>query len=113
MLRRIFVALSVLLLLAGGSALASEKYGWNPEKGKKLFVAKIKKQICKKKLSIKGFTQAHTQKEWKEIIESGRFEEEFKRLCPPYEPGMLTPKQVADLGDCAINYASDSYNIPS
>jgi len=36
MLRRIFVALSVLLLLAGGSALASEKYGWNPEKGKKL-----------------------------------------------------------------------------
>jgi len=70
------------------------------------------KKKCKP-LSIKKFTQAHTQKEWKEIIESGRFEEEFKKLCPNYQPGSLTPQQVASLGDAAINYAKDSYNIPS
>jgi hypothetical protein len=113
MLKRFLVALTVTGLLAGGAAVASEKFGWNPEKGKKLFVAKVKKRVCKKKLSIKGFTQAHTQKEWKEIIQSGQFEAEFQRLCPPYTPGVLTEEQVASLGDAAINYASDSYNIPS
>ncbi len=113
MFKRTFGVLALAALLAGGTAVASEKFGWNPEKGKKLFVAKIKKKICKGKLSIKGFTQAHTQKEWKDIIESGQFEAEFQKLCPPYTPGQLTEKQVADLGDAAINYAKDSYNIPS
>jgi hypothetical protein len=113
MIKRLLAALSVVALLAAGSAVASDKFGWNPEKGKKLFVAKVKKHVCKKKLSIKGFTQAHTQKEWKEIIQSGQFEAEFTKLCPPYVPGVLTEEQVASLGDAAINYASDSYNIPS
>jgi hypothetical protein len=80
MLKRFLVALTVTGLLAGGAAVASEQFGWNPEKGKKLFVAKVKKHVCKKKLSIKGFTQAHTQKEWKEIIENGKFEEEFQNM---------------------------------
>jgi len=113
MIKRLLIALTTLALLAGGSAVASEKYGWNPELGKKLFVAKVKKHICKKKLSIKGFTQAHTQKEWKEIIQNGQFEAIFQELCPPYTPGVLTEEQVASLGDAAINYAKDSYNIPS
>ncbi len=112
-MKRIFIALTALALLAGGSVVASEKYGWNPEKGKKLFIAKIKKRICKGKLSIKGFTQKHTQKEWKEIIQSGQFEAIFTELCPPYKAGTFTEKQVANLGDAAINYARDSYNIPS
>jgi hypothetical protein len=113
MIRRLLIALSALALLAGSGAVASDKFGWNPEKGKKLFVAKVKKHVCKKKLSIKGFTQAHTQKEWKEIIQSGQFEAEFTRLCPPYVAGIFTEEQVANLGDAAINYARDSYNIPS
>ena len=112
-MKKIFIALTALALLVGGSAVASDKYGWNPERGKKLFVAKVKKHICKKKLSIKGFTQKHTQKEWKEIIRNGQFEAVFQALCPPYTPGVLTEQQVADLGDAAINYAKDSYNIPS
>jgi len=113
MIKRLLITLSALALLLGGSSVASEKYGWNPELGKKLFVAKIKKHICKGKLSITGFTQAHTQKEWKEIIKNGQFETVFTTLCPQYTAGKFTEKQVANLGDTAINYASDSYNIPS
>jgi len=111
MIKRWLIALSIIFLFVSGAV--AEDFGWNPEKGKKLFVAKVKKQICKKKLSIKKFTQAHTQKEWKEIIENGKFEEEFQKLCPDYVIGSLTPKQIDSLGDAAVNYASDSYNIPS
>ena len=111
MFRRLLIALAALALLAGGTVAADETYGWNPEKGKKLFIAKLKKKC--KPLKIKKLTQAHTQKEWKEIIESGRFEEELMKLCPDYKPGIFTEKQLADLGDAVINYAKDSYNIPS
>jgi len=113
MTKRFFIAFAVLALFMAGSVVASDQFGWNPEKGKKLFIAKIKKRICKGKLSIKGFTQAHTQKEWQEIIKNGQFETEFSKLCPEYTPGNLTAEQIANLGDAAINYASDSYNIPS
>ncbi len=113
MIKRLIIALSALALLLGGSSVASEKYGWNPELGKKLFVAKIKKHICKGKLKITAFTQSHSQKEWREIIKNGQFEDTFIGLCPQYKKGVFTEEQVANLGDAAINYASDSYNIPS
>ena len=113
MLKKLLIALPALLILAGGSAIASEKYGWNPEKGKKLFVSKIKKQVCKKKLSIKGFTQAHTQAEWKEIIKKDSFIKAMSKLCPEFKKSLFTEKQIASLEDAAINYAKDSYNIPS
>jgi len=112
MIKQLLVTLSVLALLAGGSAVASEKYGWNPEKGKKLYIAKIKKQLCRK-MAVKKFTQTHTQKEWKEMISSGVFESELNRLCPDFGKNDFTEKQLANLGDAVINYASDSYNIPS
>ena len=41
-----FLIAAVLLALIAGSAVASDKYGWNPEKGKKLYIAKIKKKFC-------------------------------------------------------------------
>jgi len=110
MLKQLLTALAALALVA--AAAQASQYGWFPEKGKKLYISKMKKQLCRK-LPVKKFTQAHTQKEWKEIIESGRFEEELKKLCPDYRPGLFTEKQLADLGDAVINYAKDSYNIPS
>lgn len=112
MKKQILIAVSAFALLASSSAIASEKYGWNPEKGKKLYISKIKKQLCKK-LSVKKFTQAHTQKEWKEIIANGTFIEELTKLCPDFGKNNFTEEQIANLGDAVINYAKDSYNIPS
>jgi len=112
MIKQLLVALSALALLASGSAVASDKFGWNPEKGKKLYISKIKKQLCRK-LAIKKFTQAHTQAEWKEMISNGRFEAELNRLCPDFGKNDFTEKQIASIGDAVINYARDSYNIPS
>jgi hypothetical protein len=106
------IAILASLALAVTFANASAKYGWNPEKGKKLYIAKVKKQFCKK-LAVKKFTQAHTQKEWKEIIKNGQFIEEIKKLCPDFDETKFTEEQIANLGDAVINYAKDSYNIPS
>lgn len=112
MIKQLLVVLSALTLLVGGSAAASEKYGWNPEKGKKLYISKMKKHLCRK-LAIKKFTQSHTQKEWKEMIQNGAFEAELNRLCPDFGKNDFTEVQIASIGDAVINYARDSYNIPS
>jgi len=111
-MKKLLLALFALSLLLTSNALASQKFGWNPEKGKKLYIAKLKKKYCKG-LSVKKFTQAHTQKEWEEIIKSGRFIEELKKLCPDFDETVFTQEQIANLGDAVINYAKDSYNIPS
>jgi len=112
MIKQLLVTLSALALLAGGSAVASDTFGWNPEKGKKLYISKMKKQLCRK-LAVKKFTQAHTQAEWKEMISNGAFEAELNRLCPDFGKNDFTEKQIASIGDAVINYALDSYNIPS
>jgi len=107
-----FLIAAALLALIAGSAVASDKYGWNPEKGKKLYIAKIKKKFCGK-LKVKKFTQSHTQKEWKELITNGTFVDELKKICPDFDETKFTEEQIANLGDAVINYAKDSYNIPS
>jgi len=112
MIKRLLVTLSAIALLVGGSAVASEKYGWNPEKGKKLYIGKIKKQLCRK-MAVKKFTQSYTQKEWKEMIANGTFIQEVTNICPDFGKNDFSEKQIADLGDAVINYARDSYNIPS
>ena len=111
-MKKLWLALLAFSFLLTSNALASAKYGWNPEKGKKLYIAKLKKKYCKG-LPVKKFTQAHTQKEWEEIIKSGRFIEELKKLCPDFDENAFTDEQLANLGDAVINYAKDSYNIPS
>ena len=111
-MKKFLIAIVALMLIGSSSAYASVKYGWNPEKGKKLYIAKIKKKFCGK-MPVKKFTQAHTQKEWKELIENGTFIDELKKLCPDFDETKFTEEQIANLGDAVINYAKDSYNIPS
>jgi hypothetical protein len=113
MVKKLLIAMPALLILASGSAQASDKFGWQPEKGKKLFIAKIKKKVCTNKPSIKKFTQAYTQKEWKDLISNGQFVTTFASICEGFDESKFSEEQIANLGDAAINYAKDSYNIPS
>jgi hypothetical protein len=112
MFKKSLITLSAFVVLANTNLCASEIYGWNPEIGKKLYISKIKKQMCKK-LHVKKFTQVHTQKEWKQHIDNGSFVTELKEICKDFDEKALTNRQLANLGDAVINYASDSYNIPS
>ena len=92
---------SVALLTSTASA--------DVEKGKKIYTKKIK-GAC-------GFTGAkfaasHTQDQWEEIKEAGKFGDEMKKLCPKLEKS-YKDKWSNDLYDFAYEYASDSGNVPS
>ena len=78
-------------------------------KGQKLYSKKIK-GAC-------GFTGAkfaanHTQDQWEEIKEAGKFAAEMKTLCPKLEKS-YKDKWDQHLYDFAYEYASDSGNVPS
>ena len=78
-------------------------------KGQKLYSKKIK-GAC----SFTGakFAASHTQDEWEEIKEAGKFATEMKTLCPKLEKS-YKDKWDQDLYDFAYEYASDSGNVPS
>lgn len=111
-MKKIISTAILFALVASSGALASEKFGWNPEKGKKLYISKVKKQLCHK-MDVKKFTQTHTQKQWQEMIKNGTFEAELSLICPSFVDNTFTEAEISSLGDAVVNYASDSYNIPS
>ncbi len=80
------------------------------DKGQKIYSKKLKK-VC----GFNGakFAAKHTQDEWEEIWEEGKFEDEIQNLCPAYKKGYLKESQLKHIYDFAYEYASDSGNVPS
>ncbi|SFV61663.1 hypothetical protein MNB_SV-6-1006 [hydrothermal vent metagenome] len=79
-------------------------------------VAKGMKLYSKKLKGACGFTGAkfatkHTQGEWEEIKNAGKFSDEVKKLCPSAKK--WKDKWADDVYDFAYEYASDSGNVPS
>lgn len=56
------------------------------------------------------FAATHTQDEWEEINNAGKFEEEVKKICPKSN---MKPSHAKDIYDFAYEFASDSGNVPS
>ena len=78
-------------------------------KGQKIYSKKLKK-AC-------GFTGAkfaaqHSQDEWEEIKEEGKFADEIKMICPNVNTKKIQ-KYLEDLYDFAYEYANDSGNVPA
>ena len=107
-MKKLFALFIVISALAG--SLFAGGNGWSPEKGKKVFYSKIVMK-CQNKITFKKIALGHTQKEWRTIIETNNFENEFQTLCPGFQVSDLTKAQIKSLNDAVINYASDSYNI--
>ncbi|MEA3418501.1 MAG: cytochrome C [Campylobacterota bacterium] len=78
-------------------------------KGQKLYSKKLK-GAC----GVTGakFAAKHTQDQWEEIKEAGKFGDEVKKICPKMGKG-YKDKWSNDLYDFAYEYASDSGNVPS
>ncbi|HHH37884.1 MAG TPA: cytochrome C [Epsilonproteobacteria bacterium] len=79
-------------------------------------VAKGQKLYSKKLKGACGFTGAkfaakHTQSEWEEIKNAGKFTDEVKTLCP--KATKFKDKWADDVYDFSYEYASDSGNVPS
>ena len=79
-------------------------------KGQKLYQKKLKKPCG---MTGAKFAAKHTQDEWEEIYEAGKFKEEIHKICPKVKPESIKDKWVKHLFDFAYEYASDSGNVPS
>jgi hypothetical protein len=99
------VALAALFAFAVMGTTASA----DAAKGQKLYSKKMK-GAC-------GFTGAkfaakHTQGEWEEIKNAGKYADEAKKICPKLGD-KFKDKWSNDLYDFSYEYASDSGNVPS
>jgi len=82
---------------------------------------KGKKSTAKKVKNLCGFNGAkfaakHSQDEWEEIYDEGKFAEEMGKLCPRGAKIFTSDKfkrYLQDLYDFAYEYANDSGNVPS
>ncbi len=79
-------------------------------KGQKLYSAKLK-DAC----GINGakFAAKHTQDEWKQLKESGKFKAEIVKICPNVKVDELSDSVIDNVYDFSFDFASDSGNVPS
>ncbi|BDY13615.1 cytochrome C [Hydrogenimonas cancrithermarum] len=98
-----FVAMSLMATSASADAA----------KGQKIYSKKVK-NLC----GFNGakFAAKHSQDEWEELYEEGKFAEEMGKLCPKgakiFTSGKFK-KYLKDLYDFAYEYANDSGNVPA
>lgn len=98
--------LAVAILL--GTVMFSSTASADIKKGQKLYLKKLKKPCY---ISGAKFAHTHTQDEWEEINEAGKFATEVKKICPKVKK--VKEKYVPHLYDFVYEYAKDSGNIPS
>lgn len=97
--------LSVAALL--GMAILSSGASADIKKGQKIYLKKLK---AKCGFSGAKFAHKHTQDEWENIKEAGKFGAEVTKICPKAK---LKPKYENDVYDFSYEYAKDSGNVPS
>ena len=97
------VAVAILLGLAVFSTAATA----DVKKGQKIYLKKMKKSCG---FSGAKFAHKHTQDEWENIKEAGKFGAETAKVCGGLK---LKPKYENHVYDFAYEYASDSGNVPS
>jgi hypothetical protein len=78
-------------------------------KGKKLFAEKLQ-EYCE--MSGGKFALTHSQDEWEEIAEAGRFNETTLEICPKLK-NRYQAQWTPTLYQFAYMYAKDSGNVPS
>ncbi len=78
-------------------------------KGQKLYSKKLK-GACG--MTGAKFAGKHTQDQWEEIKNSGKFVSEVETICPKAK-GKFKDKWTGNTYDFVYEYASDSGNVPS
>ena len=91
-----------------GTVILSSTATADVKKGQKLYLKKLKAPCG---LSGAKFAHQHTQDEWENIYEAGKFAEEVKKICPKIKK--VKEKYVPHIYDFAYEYAKDSGNVPA
>ena len=79
-------------------------------KGQKLY-SKLLKDPCA--MNGAKFAAKHTQEEWKQMKESGKFKSEIVKICPNVKADDLSDSVIENVYDFSFDFASDSGNVPS
>lgn len=103
-LLKIALASSLLLGVVVNTASADSN------KGQKLFIKKLKKPCG---FNGAKFAAKHTQDEWEEIYEAGKFEDEIIKICPKVQKGDVKESWFEHIYDFSYEFANDSGNVPS
>jgi hypothetical protein len=94
----VYIGFSMLLTTTTASA------GNNAKKGQKIFKKNFRK-YCR--FSGVKFARNHTQDEWEEIWEEGKFQVESLKICPKLKVKKIKPKWWKDVYEFSFKYASD------
>jgi len=97
-----------LIALFGMATLTTTASAGNPDKGLKIYSKKLKEQCG---MPGSDFTIKHTTDEWTAIIEEGKMADEIKSICG--DSVEIKEKLVPFIADFAVEYSSDSGNIPN
>ena len=76
----------------------------NAKKGQKIFKKKFRKKCG---FSGVRFARHHTQAEWEELWDEGKFQEEAKRICPRLKLKKIKKKWWKHVYDFSYKYAKD------
>ena len=79
-------------------------------KGQKLF-SKLLKEPCG--MTGAKFAAKHTQEEWTQIKEAGKFGDEIIKICPNVKAGDVSESAIEHIFDFSKEFASDSGNVPA
>jgi tRNA G10 N-methylase Trm11 len=104
---------SILFAIAIGMTTLTSSAFADVAKGQKFYL-----KFMKDSLNMNGakFASLHSQDEWEEMFENGKFEEEFgakSEALKKFFEGDKWQKMKNDIKDFAIEYANDSGNVPS
>ncbi|MBU1667998.1 cytochrome C [bacterium] len=97
-----------LVALFGMAMVTTTASAGDAAKGLKLYSKKLK-EACE--MSGADFAKKHTTDEWTAIIEEGKMADEIKAICG--DDAEIKEKLVPFIGDFAVEYSSDSGNVPS
>ncbi|AXH08623.1 cytochrome C [Malaciobacter halophilus] len=103
-----FVKIALAAALALGVTATTAQA--DSRKGQKIFIKKLKSPCG---MNGDKFAAKHSQDEWKEIKDSGNFENEIIKICPKVKKGSIKKSWQGHLFDFAYEYANDSGNVPS
>jgi hypothetical protein len=79
------------------------------KKGQKIFKKKFRKSC---RFSGVRFARTHTQDEWEEIWDEGKFPQEAKRICPRLNLKKIKKKWWPYVYEFSHEYAKDGSHVP-
>jgi len=100
-MKKLLTVLALAFFVASAiptTALAGAK------KGQKIFKKKFRKKCG---FSGVRFARNHTQSEWEELWDEGKFQEEAQRICPRLKVEKIKPKWWKHVYDFSYKYAKD------